>query len=209
MSSWVRRRFDGIGLTQAPPGPHLAALQARHGGTVLLCIDVSGSMSGEPLRQAIRGGTTFLAEAEKAYYRSGLVLWSDEVDRYVPPNKPLKEVRTALERATIRGGTMLAPALRLATRELGVLPGDRVVCIFSDGGIGDQKKATALARELCAMGVRVIVRGLGGHVADALSTLACPGEEDTNQVIDDVAHISTGIASMATGLAPRRNRRGS
>jgi hypothetical protein len=204
MSSWVRRRFDGIGLTQAPPGPHLAALQARYGGTVLLCIDVSYSMSGEPLRQAVRGGTTFLDEAAKAHYHTGLVLWSDKVDRFVPPNTPLNDVRSALATASIRGGTMLAPTLRLALTELGPLTGDRVLCIFSDGGIGDQREATTLARELCAKGIRAIVRGLGDHVAGSLSTLACPGDEDENRVIDDVADIDTGIASMATGLSRGR-----
>jgi Mg-chelatase subunit ChlD len=207
MSSWVRRQFDGIGLTQSPPGPHLAVLQAKHGGTVLLCIDVSGSMSGEPLRQAVRGGATFLSEAEKAHYRSGLVLWSDRVNRYVPPKKPLKEVRAALESATIQGGTRLSPTLRLALTELGPLTGDRVLCVFSDGGLGDQQEAEALARELCAMGVRIIVRGLGDYVASTLSALACPGTEDTNQVIEDVSHIHTGIASMATGLTTNRRRR--
>lgn len=206
MSSWVRRQFDGIGLTQAPPGPHLAALQARHGGTVLLCIDVSVSMSGEPLRQAVRGGSTFLSEAEKAHYRSGLVLWSDKVNRYVSPKTPLNEVRAALKTASIHGGTMLAPTLRLALKELSPLTGDRVVCIFSDGGIGDQPDAAPLARELCATGIRIIIRGLGDRVASALSTLACPGDEDDNQVIDDVSHIHTGIASMATGLSSRRRQ---
>jgi Mg-chelatase subunit ChlD len=206
MSSWVRRRFDGIGLTQSPPGPHLAALQAKHGGTVLLCIDVSGSMVGEPLRQAVKGGKKFLAEAEKAHYRCGLVLWSDKVNQYVPPGKPLRAVRSALENAGIRGGTLLAPALRLAKEELGPREGDRVVCVFSDGCIGDERDAKSLARELCAMGVRIIVRGLGHDVAGTLSTLACPGDEDDQRVVENVAQIDAGIASMAQGLAPRRRR---
>jgi predicted metal-dependent peptidase len=206
MSSWVRRRFDGIGLTQSPPGPHLPTLQAKYGGTVLLCIDVSGSMSGEPLRQAIKGGTKFLAEAEKAHYRCGLVLWSDRVDHYVPPSRPMREVSTALQNATICGGTELAPALRLGKEELGPRTGDRVLCVFSDGGLGDERKAKAHARELCAMGVRIIVRGLGHDVAGTLADLACPGDTDDQRVIDDVSQIGSGIASMATGLTTRRRR---
>jgi Mg-chelatase subunit ChlD len=204
MSSWVRRRFDGVGLTQSPPGRHLAALQARYRGTVLLCIDVSGSMSGKPLQQAIAGGSEFLAEAQKAHYRCGLVLWSDTVNRYVPPDAPPKKVRTALEAASIAGGTELSPALRLGLKELGPRTGDRVLCVFSDGGIGDRRKATALARELCAKGVRIIVRGLGHGAATALAELACPGDEDDQRVIDDVNQIGSGIASMARGLSVRR-----
>jgi Mg-chelatase subunit ChlD len=206
MSSWVRRQFGGIGLTQSPPGQHLAALQTKHGGTVLLCIDVSGSMSGEPLSQAIKGGAKFLTEAEKAHYRCGLVLWSDIVDEYVPPGKPMKEVRAALENASIRGGTELSPALRLGIEELGSHTGDRVLCVFSDGGIGDKLKAKAIARELCAMGVRIIVRGLGHDVAGTLASIACPGDNDDHRVVDDVSQISSGIASMATGLTTRQQR---
>ena len=49
MATWIRRPFDAPGLTQIPPGPHVRAVQGRFGGTVMLCIDVSGSMSGHRL----------------------------------------------------------------------------------------------------------------------------------------------------------------
>src|SRR5690349_10102564 len=117
MSTWVRRQFDGIGLTQSPPGPHLDALQRRHGGTVLLCIDVSYSMSGEPLAKAIAGGQRFLDEADRAHYRCGLILWSDKVNDHVTPNSPLRTVRKTLAAAQITGGTQLSPALHLAIKE--------------------------------------------------------------------------------------------
>jgi Mg-chelatase subunit ChlD len=204
MSSWVRRHFDGIGLTQSPPGPHLAALQARLGGTVLLCIDVSYSMSGEPLRQAIAGGSTFLSEANNAHYHCGLALWSDDVHRYVPPTASPATVAKALRTARVVGGTRLSPALRLGIKDLAPLTGDRVLCIFSDGGLADHNEAAALAKQLCAMGVRIIVRGLGHTAAASLSALACPGDTDDNRVIDDVSRIGAGIASMAKGLSARR-----
>jgi Mg-chelatase subunit ChlD len=207
VNSWVRRQFDGIGLTQSPPGPHLAALQAKHGGTVLLCIDVSGSMSGEPLKQAITGGTEFLKEAKAAHYKSGLILWSDNVDHYVPPDAPHKKVVGALAAASIVGGTMLAPALKLALKDLAPQTGDRVLCIFSDGGLGDRAESVKLARKLCALGVRIIVRGLGHGAASGLAELACPGETDDNQEIADVSTIGAGIASMARGLTTRRTPR--
>ena len=55
MPGWIRRSFTAAGLTQIPPGPHLGALQGRFGGTVMLCIDVSGSMDGMPIMEAVRG----------------------------------------------------------------------------------------------------------------------------------------------------------
>jgi hypothetical protein len=82
-----------------------------------------------------------------------------------------------------------------------------VVCVFSDGSITRPDQARELARELCLMGVRIIVRGLGSHAAGGLAALACPGKDDDRQVIVDVADIGSGIASMATGLS-RTGKRG-
>lgn len=208
MGSWIRARFDGIGLTQSPPGPHLKALQARFGGTVLLCIDVSGSMSGEPLRQAVAGGQRFLAEAHDAHYRCGLVLWSNEVNLFLDPDTPRNLVAARLQEARICGGTDIVATLRLGLRVLGPIEGDRVMCIFGDGDLGNRSAAIALARELCAMGVRIVVRGLGPGATEALSALTCPGERDDRQLIEDVGGIAAGIASMAAGLTAGRRPRG-
>lgn len=200
-SSWVRRRFDAVGLTQSPPGPHLAALQEKHGvdgGTVLLCIDVSGSMAGKRLRLAIAGGEQFLREAIAAQYSSGLVLWNTGVHKYVRPDPAGARALSTLGRAHSWGGTDLVPCLKLAKKVLGPLDGDRVLCIFSDGGFGHRGRCRQLARELCAMGVRIVVRGLGA--GRALADLACPGCPDNQQVITNADAIGMGIASMAANL---------
>jgi VWA domain-containing protein len=207
MSSWVRSNFDGIGLTQSPPGKYLEVLQRQYGGTVLLCIDVSGSMSGEPLRQAIRGGEQFLREAVDAYYMCGLVLWNHEVACYVPPDTRHSTVLGALRSAVSTGSNDLVPTLLVAKKLFQPLRGDRVLCVFGDGDIGKRGTAVPLARELCAMGVRIIVRGLGAGATAKLGRLLCPGAPAADsQVIDDVESIESGIASMAAGLTAMRKR---
>ncbi|MGQ0778067.1 MAG: vWA domain-containing protein [Pseudonocardiales bacterium] len=207
MSSWVRRNFDGIGLTQSPPGKYLAVIQRQYGGTVLLCIDVSGSMYGEPLEQAIAGGEQFLDEAVQAYYRCGLVLWNDAVVSYVAPDSPLKKVRSTLQQAHSSGGTDVTPALRAAKKLFAPMEGDRVLCVFGDGD-GCGPEAVQLAKELCAMGVRIVVRGLGPGATAALSRLLCPdATEEDSQVIENVESIGSGIASMATRLTGIRRRK--
>ncbi|MEV6239120.1 vWA domain-containing protein [Lentzea sp. NPDC051838] len=204
MSTWIRKRFDGIGLTQSPPGPHLPALQNRYRGTVLLCIDVSYSMDGERLAQAIEGGVAFLAEADEERYDCGLILWSSQIVRYLPPDLPHAEIVAGLRAASADGGTDVVPALLQCKDLYGPMTGDRVVCIFSDGEIPRVDEAERVARELCAMGVRIVVRGLGPRAAGTLSRLTCPGSDsDDRQVIVDVADIRAGIASMAGGLAKK------
>lgn len=207
MSSWVRSNFDGIGLTQSPPGKYLEVLQRQYGGTVLLCIDVSGSMSGEPLRQAIRGGEQFLREAVDAYYKCGLVLWNHEVARYVAPDTRHSKVLGVLRNAESTGGNDLVPTLLVAKKLFTPLRGDRVLCVFGDGDIGKRSTAVPLARELCAMGVRIVVRGLGAGATAKLGKLLCPGAPaEDSQVIEDVKSIGSGIASMAAGLTAMRRR---
>lgn len=209
-SSWFRQRFDAVGLTQSPPGPHLRRLQEKHGlagGTVLLCIDVSGSMAGRRLELAKQGGEQFLHEAVTARYEAGLVLWHGGVHRYVKPEPSGASALAALRRAHSLGGTNVIPCLRLAKRLFAPMGGDRVLCLFSDGEFGHRAQARQLARELCEMGVRIIVRGLGTHAADALDELACPGRPDTHQVIRHEEAIGTGIASMAANLTTGSTRK--
>jgi len=208
MSSWVRSNFDGIGLTQSPPGKYLEVLQQQYGGTVLLCIDVSGSMSGEPLRQAIKGGEQFLREAVDAHYTCGLVLWNHQVERYVAPDTRHSKVLGVLRNADSTGGNDLVPTLLVAKKLFQPLRGDRVLCVFGDGDIGSQPTVVPLARELCALGVRIVVRGLGPGATANLERLLCPGAaEPDSQVIEDVNSIGSGIASMAAGLTAMRRKR--
>ncbi|MGI9004307.1 MAG: vWA domain-containing protein [Pseudonocardia sp.] len=204
VASWVRRDFAGIGVTQYRPGPHLAAVQEHYRGRALLCIDVSGSMSGVPLCAAIEGGLDFLTEARQARYACGLVLWDDTVVAHLPTSSPDATVRRRLRAATGGGGTALAPTLRVVIDELGPLSGDRVVCVFSDGAIGDAVLAEQLAMQARALGIRFVVRGLGSGASSGLARALTPGEHETKQTVHDVGDLRRGIASMVADMRQRR-----
>jgi von Willebrand factor type A domain len=202
-AEWIRRNYDGIGVTQYRPGQHLREVQDHYLGKVLLCIDVSGSMSGEPLRQAVMGGLGFVKEALDAAYRCGLLLWSDKVDVHVPLTAGEGKVLAALHNASICGGTRLAPALHVAIAELAPLAGDRVCCIFSDGDISDTQRAAQLAERARSAGIRFVVRGLGACAAAGLSDVVGADGDATEQVVTDIGHVRGGIASMARSLRGR------
>lgn len=201
MSDWIRRSFDAVGITQYKPGKHLAVLQAQHLGRVILCIDVSSSMSGSPLQEAVRGAREFVAQAVAAHYEVGLILWNSSVALSVPLSADPAPVLAALGRAHSSGGTNVTPTLRAGISALGALTGDRVLAVFGDGDIGPVEAAVAAARDAAAVGIRIIVRGLGSHAAASLALIATEGAEIAE--IAGQSSIASGIAGMATALRLR------
>ena len=200
-ATWIRRDFAAIGVTQSPPGKHLDRLQQRYSGKVLLCIDVSGSMYGNPLVQAVAGGRKLIDEAVAAGYEVGLVLWHHDVDAYVPLSPKPGAVERALAAARSTGGNDITPTLRIGIRDLGGLTGDRVMAIFGDGDIGPVGKAKRAAKEAADLGIRIIVRGLGDHAARQLQQIAT--EHDEQVMVRSAADVSAGIASMAKQFGMR------
>lgn len=202
MSDWVRRSFTSIGGTQSPPGRHLAALQDKYMGKVLLCIDVSGSMSDRDrsgqsrLQQAVLGAQQFVGEAVAANYQVGLILWDTGVHEFVPLTADPEPVYRALRHARIAGGTALTPTLRKGIQVLGDLRGDRVIAIFSDGEIPDGHAAAKASRDAAQRDIRILVRGLGPQAAASLDPIATEGDRAEN-VVNTSADIASGIASMA------------
>src|SRR5271165_5634982 len=130
MASWIRRTFAAPGLTQIPPGPHLGALQDRYRGTVMLCIDVSGSMTGSPLAEAVRGARQFVAEAVAAHYKIGVILWDTDVVAVAEPTTDGRAATMVLDNAGISGGTSLLRPLIRCHEILRGFTNDRVVAVF-------------------------------------------------------------------------------
>jgi Mg-chelatase subunit ChlD len=199
MASWIRRSFSAPGLTQIPPGPHLRALQDRFGGTVVLCIDVSGSMTGPPLAEAVRGARQFVTEAVAAHYKAGVILWDDGVAAVAEPASDGLAATAVLDGARIRGGTNLLPGLTRCHEVLDRFTGDRVVALFGDGDLGPQAAAVlALVAEMKAENIRFVTRGLGPHAAHVFGEIS--DEDPSSVTIDEVAGLAKGIADMATAL---------
>ena len=197
MAGWIRRQFDAAGLTQYPAGPALAAVQAGLSGTVILCIDVSGSMSGS-LVEAKKGAKAFIAEALSNGYKVGLLAWSDAVDAGVDPPASADELDSLLARMSIAGGTNVVPALRWSHARLKELAGDRVVAVFGDGDLGPVTAAKQVAAELVADGIRIITMGLGDGSAAALSAISTeivdqPRVASSDTLAEDIAGLAAGL----------------
>jgi Mg-chelatase subunit ChlD len=210
MADWIRRPFCSPGLTQFPPGRHLRALQDRFGGgTVMLCIDISGSMDGRPVREAVRGARRFVDEAVAARYRVGVLLWNTEVAALAEPTEDGMSARRLLDRTTsASGGASLLRPLERCHQILDQFTGqDRVVAIFGDGDLGPRERVLAKVAQMKAEDIRFVTRGLGSAAAREFAELS--GEEQPSVTVSGVDDLAEGIAAMAASLkSVTRRRRG-
>ena len=202
MADWIRRSFTGAGLTQIPPGPHVGALQGRFGGTVMLCIDVSGSMDGMPVHEAARGALQFVSEAVAAHYKVGVMLWNTDVVALAEPSADGVGASRLLESVTgAWGGTSLLSPLQRCHQILDGYSGDRVVAIFGDGDLGPRDSVLAKVAQMKAEDIRFVTRGLGTVAAREFATVS---SEDPSAVeVREVGNLAVGIAGMAASLKAR------
>jgi uncharacterized protein (DUF58 family) len=200
--SWIRRSFSSPGLTQIPVGPHLAAIQNRYGGTVMLCIDVSGSMYGTPILEAVRGARQFVAEAVEAHYSVGVMLWNHQVEAVCEPTADGKAALALLAPVdSAKGGNDLFVTLQQCHAVLNRFTGDRVVAIFGDGDLSPKEQVLVKVAAMKAENIRFVTRGLGSYAASEFGAIS--DEEPSTAAISDVSTLAEGIADMATSLKHR------
>lgn len=169
---------------------------------MFLCLDVSGSMSGSPLRQAVEGCRRFVSEALNAHYSVGILYWDHHVVGHTELTCDAPTLNSFLDGARIAGGTNVVPALVRCGELLDGGRGDLVIAVFGDGDLGDRSGATREAARLAESNIRIITCGLGNASAQELNIISSevggvPRTADTGQIAD-------AIANMATGLTNRR-----
>jgi len=199
MASWIRRSFTAPGLTQIPPGPHLRTLHGRFGGTVMLCIDMSGSMDGAPILEAVRGATQFVAEAVTAHYNVGVMLWNHCVEAVSEPTADGKAALALLAPVNRAWGENdLFTALEHCHQILDRHTGDRVVALFGDGDLTPKARVLVKVAQMKAENIRFVTRGLGPAAAREFGEIS--DEEPSTAAIDDVGELAERIADMSTSL---------
>jgi Ca-activated chloride channel family protein len=156
----------GVGaLGVALAGPRLWALVPVKDGSVVLCIDTSGSMRATDIaptraEAAQRAARTFVDAAPDGA-RIGIVTFSSGATVIEPPTPERGDVRAALERIPPPdGATAIGDALALAGAQLPP-NGRRVVILMTDGINNRGADPSEVARRLAAAGITVYTIGIG------------------------------------------------
>jgi Ca-activated chloride channel family protein len=183
-------------LACALAGPRLAMRVPVKDGTVLLCIDTSGSMRARDLlpsrAQAAKvAARTFIDEVPTGA-RVGILTFATSALLVQPPTSDLDLARDALERVpSPNGATAIGDALALANEQMPT-HGHRVVVLLTDGVNNRGGDPIQAAQALGARGISVYTVGVGAPAGAEI----IPG---TNELADLDENALRAIAQNANG----------
>ena len=166
-------------------GPRLWLRVPVKDGTVILCIDTSGSMSATdliPTRSAASraAARAFLDEVPPGT-RVGIVTFASGASVIVAPTDDLDAVRQGIDRIPpANGGTAIGDALALAGRQLPP-HGKRVIVLMTDGVNNGGVDPVDAARTVAASGVTIETVGIGTNGSGEL----IPGTNEPADLDED------------------------
>lgn len=186
-------------LVLAVSGPRIHSLVPTLGGSVVLCVDTSGSMNAtdvDPTRAqaALAAMRAFIAQAP-AQTAIGVISFATDAQVLTQPTRDRDQLETALQAVpSPNGATAIGDALSLAHR---ILPptGARAVVLITDGENNAGTDPMDAARSLGAAHIPLYTIGIGTN-----SGALIPGTLQTAGIDED----SLRAYASATGGAYSR-----
>lgn len=204
--SWLARALFAawiagvVLLTLAMSGPHVRAMMPSLGGSVVLCVDTSGSMTAtdvDPTRAqaALAALRAFIAQAPPQT-AIGLIAFASDAQVLTQPTRDRDRLHTALDEIPPpSGATAIGDALSLAHR---ILPasGSRAVVLITDGENNAGSDPLAAARALGAAHIPLYTIGIGTN-----SGALIPGTLQTAGIDEDALRSYAAAAGGAYSRA--------
>lgn len=161
---------------------------------VMLCIDVSGSMSGGNLQQAKSGALNFMKNLDIEYTSTGLISFGSSAQLLMHFTKSAKDMNNAINSLSISGSTNMTDALRIAYSNLIGQEGRRVIVLLTDGG-PDSRSSTLEEGQSCRdKNIEIITIGTDGADQSFLKALATSDESQFFAAAKDLGSTFSKIA---------------
>ncbi len=175
---------------------------------IVLTVDRSGSMDGQPLRDAKKAAKSFLGYLDTSVDKAALVSFSGSarLDQGLTHNFDL--VRAALDRLSAGGNTAIGDAIKKAADELGSSRHQSnaasVIILLSDGDNTAGSDPLQQAQAAKNQGIRIITIGLGDSVNETLLQQIASSRSDYYFAPDssDLQAIYRSIAGSICRSAP-------
>lgn len=176
--------------------------------TAYLAFDLSGSMSGEPLREAQKAAHGFLHHTDLTHCSLGIIGFSDTVRTKLNASQDSRKIESAidgLEMGETGGGNDTHPFDELL-RLMGTDDGPRFGIVLADGVWSNQPHAIARAKVCKDSGIDIIAIGFGSADKSFLKATASSDEASffTNLggLVETFCNIAQVLTETGGGMAP-------
>ncbi|HEY0546005.1 MAG TPA: Hsp70 family protein [Pyrinomonadaceae bacterium] len=179
--------------------------------TIHLVIDVSGSMSGQPLEEAKQAIHKFIKSSDLANTSIGIIAFSDNAYNIVEATQDGRKLSSGADSLSIDGGT--SEPLTYVFAKLKQWKGLRYCVVLTDGQWSGQDRAISVSQEMRKEGIEIIAIGFGSADEDFLRQIATSdqsamlvGSGDLTSTFENIAQVLVegGGESFASGLFFRR-----
>ncbi|HEU4710274.1 MAG TPA: Hsp70 family protein [Pyrinomonadaceae bacterium] len=141
---------------------------------VYLTIDVSGSMSGNPLEEAKKAVQKFVTGSDLTHTSVGLISFSDSAHVVVEATQDGNKLNRGAEKLSIDGGT--SEPLTFVHSQLKNQKNPRYCVVLTDGQWSGQERAIKTAKAMQEEGIEIIAVGFGSANVEFLRRIATSDE---------------------------------
>lgn len=178
---------------------------------IILAVDLSGSMSGEPIAKAQQAMDGFVSELKEGKIKIGVIAFADSAKCVLSPNSNFKTVKTIISKISdvdVGGGNSAEPF----TTALTLLKGTflkkatevRYIIVLTDGQWSYQEPAISAAKKCHSAGIEVMALGFGSADYTFLKQIASTDEfasmTSLTEMSGSFSKIAQAIGGNATGL---------
>ena len=171
---------------------------------MFLLIDVSSSMTGQPLVEAQTAAREFLDRCDFTTMEVGLISFSSLVALQAAATSNVRRLHAAIHRLEAEGSTNLTDALEMARGQLVDSDRKRYIVILTDGYPDAPESAVEQALAARGQGIEIVAIGTGDADRDYLRRLASSEQARSSpgsgELVQTFGHIARMIAEGGRGL---------
>jgi len=179
--------------------------------SVMLTIDVSGSMSGGGLNEAKKAALAFVDKSDLSNTTIGLVAFGSSAELICPLTNNENEIKSKINSLSITGSTNMTDGIITAHQELEDLEDPRFIVLLTDGYPNCASSTRKAAKNVCAEGIDLITIGTGEADKSFLKEIACSDENSffaqSGQVVGTFSKIAQVIGETRGGYSHTGSQR--
>ena len=167
--------------------------------SLYFAIDLSGSMSGTPLKEAKKAANSFVSNMDLAHSSIGVIGVSDEVKIFQYLSQNAKKITQAIDNMT-DGSTGYGNSAQPFTEAYKLLEkkeGARFILVLADGVWSYQDHAVEEAKKCHKEGIDIIAIGFGGADKQFLKDIS---SSDENALFADLSTLTESFTKIAQVL---------